>query len=83
MTLEEFGKALDRHRRAVAEAGKPFDLVEAEVELLGLSHVEGVAAYKLKIHHGCEVEYRWLDMRSFGELKRAGSEATTARLEEK
>ena len=69
---------LERFRAA---AGKPVDLVDADVELLGISHVDGEAAYKLKVHHGCDVEYRWIDMKSFGELKRATAEQQTAKSE--
>jgi hypothetical protein len=42
-----------------------------DLTLLGLSQVDGEAAYKLKlVHQDGSVEYRWLSKKSFHELKR-------------
>ncbi len=73
------GEVVRLHEAALARARAPADGLRAdEVEVLGISHVGGEPAYKLKVHHGCDVEDLWLDFTSFVELKRSDAGAATA-----
>jgi len=65
---------LVKHAAALAKSGAPADPTlsdESSIELLGLSHVGGAPAYKLKVHHEDTVEYRWIDIKTFLETKRS------------
>ncbi len=80
-------QVLERHLKAVGgedaarEANDPLAVAakEDDIELLGLSHVKGAPAYKLKITHADgAVTYVWLDKRTFVELDRAAIAAAPA-----
>jgi hypothetical protein len=48
------------------------------VEVLGMSTVDGAPAYKLKVTHGAISEFHWVDKKSWLDVKQSPADDATA-----